>query len=99
MTEIVKEDEKLKIFAKQFMERVDEENNAKPLILKWVQDNKVIVNSILMNIDQMTNDLWKVQKIKLIEGDALLQCVRISQLILSSHPSFKTSGYRVSHFY
>jgi len=36
MTEIVKEEEKLKIFAKQFMERVDEDNNSKPLVLKWV---------------------------------------------------------------
>merc|ERR1712227_345831 len=36
ITEIVIEEEKLKIFAKQYMERVDDENNAKPLILKWV---------------------------------------------------------------
>ena len=36
VTEIVKEEEKLTILAKQFMERVDENNEKKPLVLQWV---------------------------------------------------------------
>ena len=36
VTEIVKEEEKLTILAKQFMERVDENNDKKPLVLQWV---------------------------------------------------------------
>ena len=36
VTEIVIEDEKLKIFAKQFMQRVDENNEPQPLKMKWV---------------------------------------------------------------
>ena len=36
MTEIVQEKEKLTILAKQFMERVDENNEKKPLVLQWI---------------------------------------------------------------
>merc|ERR1719412_165427 len=36
VTEIVKEKEKLTILAKQFMERVDENNEKKPLVLQWI---------------------------------------------------------------
>merc|ERR1712066_1815 len=36
VTEIVKEKEQLTILAKQFMERVDENNEKKPLVLQWV---------------------------------------------------------------
>merc|ERR1711874_261450 len=36
VTEIVKEKEKLTILAKQFMERVDENNDKKPLVLQWI---------------------------------------------------------------
>merc|ERR1712061_68286 len=36
VTEIVQEKEKLTILAKQFMERVDENNEKKPLVLQWI---------------------------------------------------------------